>query len=49
MNTRAVKYKDSWLDPNSQCYKLYQDKKFKELDNLLKELDAKEKALLAKG
>lgn len=36
----AVKYKDSWLAPGSQCLELYKAKKFKELDALMKKTHA---------
>ena len=45
MNKRAVKYKDSWLDPNSRAYQLHQEKKFKELDQHIKECNARAAAL----
>lgn len=47
MYLAAVKYKDSYLAPGSKCLELYQIKKFKELDALLKRLDAEEYSRLA--
>lgn len=45
----AVKYKDTWLAPGSQCLELFKAKKYKELDALLKELDAKWRRLEGRG
>ncbi|UOL48444.1 hypothetical protein QGX12_gp021 [Pseudomonas phage Kremar] len=36
----AVKYKDSWLAPGSECLELYKAKKWKELDALMAKTDA---------
>lgn len=36
MYRKAVKYKDVWLAPGSEAYQLYHDKKFNELEKLLK-------------
>ena len=46
MYKNAVQYKGSYLAPGSRCLELYQAKKMKELDALLKELDRKEEELL---
>jgi len=44
MYLKAVKYKDgSYLAPGSKCFELYQNKQFKELEQLIKELDQKYK------
>ena len=48
MYKSAVKYRDTWLAPASKGLEMFQDKKFKELDQHLKELDRKEKQLLEK-
>ncbi len=45
MHKKAVKYKDCWLDPNSRAYELLRDKKLKELDRHMKEVDEKDRAL----
>jgi hypothetical protein len=48
MNKRCVKYRDSYLDPNSKAYELYHSKDpkdRKELDKLIKLCDAKSIAL----
>lgn len=45
MNRKCIKYKDVYLDPNSKCYELYQNKNFKELDKLIKDLDLNYKKL----
>lgn len=47
MYRNAVQYKGIWLAPNSQAFQLYQDKKFKELDIHMKEVDERERKLLA--
>ena len=39
MNRKAILYKGIWLDPNSQAYRLHQEKKFKELDQHMAEVD----------
>ena len=41
----AVLYKGVWLDPNSRAFQLYQDKKFKELDQHMKECDERARKL----
>lgn len=47
MNKRSVRWKDgTWLDPNSHAFELYQAKKFKELEQHLKQLNANAQALL---
>lgn len=46
MYKNAVKYRDVWLAPASKGMELYHDKKFKELDSLLKELDRKDREQL---
>jgi hypothetical protein len=50
MHLKAVKYKDVWLAPGSECYDLYHDTKnkdsLKKLDQKLKQLDADAKVLL---
>lgn len=40
----AVQYKGTWLAPGSQAFQLYQDKKFKELEQLMKAVADKERA-----
>lgn len=45
MNRRAIEYKGVWLDPNSRAFQLHQEKKFKELDQHIKECDARVAAL----
>jgi hypothetical protein len=48
MYRNAVKFKDSWLAPGSQCFELYHSKDPKarqQLEKLMKELDAKDKLL----
>lgn len=47
MNRKSVFYRESWLDPNSQAWKLHEEKKFKELDAHMAKLDKKAKALEA--
>jgi hypothetical protein len=47
MNRKSVFYRGSWLDPNSQAWKLHEEKKFKELDAHMAKLDKKAKALEA--
>jgi len=42
----AVFYKGTWLAPGSHAIQLYQDKKFKELDQHLKTLEENERRLL---
>ncbi len=44
MYRNAVFYKGVWLAPNSQAFQLHQDRKFNELDQLMKEVAAKEKS-----
>ena len=44
MNKNCVYYKGIYLDPNSKGYELYIKKEFKELDALIKLLDAEEVA-----
>lgn len=39
MYTKAVEYKGVWLAPGSQCLALYQENKWKQLDELLKKID----------
>lgn len=39
MYLKAVKYKDDYLAPGSRAYELYHDKKFKELDVHLREVE----------
>lgn len=39
MDKRAVKYKGLWLMPNSDAYRLYHEKKMKELDKHLKDVN----------
>ena len=46
MYRNAVRYKGIWLAPNSRAFQLYQEKKFKELDIHMKEVDEREKRLL---
>ena len=46
MYRNAVQYKGVWLAPNSQAFQLYHDKKFKELDIHMKEVDEREKRLM---
>ena len=48
MNRRSILYKGVWLDPNSQGYKLYQEKKLKELDQLMADCDRRAKELEGK-
>ena len=45
MNKRAVLYKGVWLDPNSRAFQLHQEKKFKELDQHMKECDERARKL----
>lgn len=49
MYKSAVKYRGTWLAPASKGLEMFQDKKFKELDAHLKDLDRKEKQLLEKA
>lgn len=37
MYAKAVKYKDVWLAPGSEAFSLHADKKFEQLDKLLKQ------------
>ena len=46
MYLKAIQYKGVWLAPGSTAYELYQDRKLKELDQHLKQLEANELALL---
>lgn len=46
MYRNAVQYKGIWLAPNSQAFQLYQDKKFKELDQLMKEVAERDRKIL---
>ena len=46
MYKQAVKYRDTWLAPASKGLEMFQEKKFKELDAHLKELDRKERQLV---
>lgn len=49
MNSRAVKYRDTYLFPNSQAYELYHDKAdvgHKKLDKHLKQVDQAHRMLL---
>ena len=48
MYNSAVKYRDTWLAPASKGLVMFQDKKFKELDKHLKELNQKELQLIGK-
>lgn len=48
MHLKAVKYKDTHLAPGSEAHALHADKKFQELDQHLKKLDAEAKALLGR-
>ena len=52
MHVKAVKYKDTYLAPGSECYELYHNTKnkdrFKLLDQKLKQLEADAKALLGR-
>ena len=41
----AVQYKGVWLAPGSHAFQLYQDKKFKELDQLMKEVAERDRKL----
>lgn len=49
MYRNAVQYKGIWLAPGSRAFQLHQEKKFKELDIHMKEVDEREKRLLAQG
>lgn len=40
----AVFYRGVWLMPNSKAYALYQEKKLKELDSHLKQVEAQYRA-----
>ena len=46
MYVKAVKYKDGWLAPGSRAYELYQERKFKELDQHLKEVEERARKLI---
>ena len=46
MYRNAVQYKGVWLAPNSQAFQLYQDKKFRELDQLMKEVAERDRQLM---
>lgn len=43
-----VEYKGVWLARNSKAYELWANKDFKELDKHIKEVDRREKELLAR-
>lgn len=45
MHIKAVKYRDTYLAPGSDAYLLHQERKFKELDQHLKQLDLAAKSL----
>lgn len=45
MHTKAIKYRDNWLAPGSDAFLLHQERKFKELDQHLKQLDLAAKSL----
>lgn len=49
MYRNAVQYKGIWLAPGSRAFQLHQEKKFKELDIHMKEVDEREKRLLSEG
>lgn len=46
MYRNAVQYKGIWLAPNSQAFQLHTEKKFKELDQHMKEVDERDRKIL---
>jgi hypothetical protein len=42
----AIHYKGIWLAPDSRAHQLHTDKKFKELDELMKEVAERDRKLL---
>ena len=47
MYLKAVLYKGIWLAPGSRAFQLHSEKKWKELDQHMKEVDEREKRFLA--
>ena len=48
MYRNAVEYKGVWLAPGSESMKLYQEKKFKQLDELLADCEKRKRKLEGK-
>lgn len=48
MYRNAVCYRGLWLAPGSNAIKLYEEKKFKELDQIVKQVEAEDRAEKAK-
>ena len=46
MYRNAIQYKGTWLAPGSRAHQLHTDKKFKELDQLMKEVAERDRKLL---
>lgn len=46
MYRNAVQYKGIWLAPGSQAHQLHTEKKFKELDQLMKEVAERDRKIL---
>lgn len=49
MYRNAVCYRGLWLAPGSNAIKLYEEKKFKELDQIVKQVEAEDRAEKAKN
>ena len=47
MYLKAINYKGMWLAPGSHAYKLYEERRFSELQEHLKQVNENEKKLLA--
>lgn len=46
MYRNAIKYKDLWLAPGSEAFRLHQEKKLKQLDEHLKDVNKRHNKLL---
>lgn len=49
MYLKAVKYRDGCLAPGSRAYELFHEKKIKELDAHLREVEARYKKLIGES
>jgi hypothetical protein len=45
----AIEYKGTWLAPGSRAHQLHTEKKFKELDQHMKEVDERDRQLLERS